>query len=137
MSETQRGFTLIEILIGTTLVLLVTAGMAASTIGSLQTTTVSNHATVASSLVHDKIEQLRSLDPSTNPPDLVPGEHDEEAGTIDQLGNAGGAFTRAWVVTANTPILGVSQVVVSVGWSDPSPRTVVGVTYVCEEPSCA
>lgn len=136
MNANQRGFTLIEIVIGTTLVLLVTAGMAASTIGSLQTTAVSNHVTVASALVHDKIEQLRSLDPSTNPPDLTAGEHSEGAGTIDQFGNAGGAFTRAWVVTANTPILGVSRVVVSVRWSDPSPRTVTAVTYVCEKPSC-
>jgi type II secretory pathway pseudopilin PulG len=137
MRTNQGGFTLIEILIGTTLVLLVTAGMAASTIGSLQTTAVSNHVTVASSLVHDKIEQLRSLDPSTDPPDLAPGEHSEATGPLDQLGYAGGAFTRQWVVTANKPILGVSQVVVSVRWSDPSPRTVTGVTYVCEEPSCA
>ncbi len=137
MIRSDHGFTLVEVMIGTALGLLVSAGMAASTIGSLQTTAVSNQVTSASSLVHDKMEQLRSLDPLTNPVDLLPGDHTEAGGQIDELGQAGGAFTRTWTVTPNTPIQGVSQVVVSVAWNGTAQTAVRGVTYVCDTPSCA
>ncbi len=137
MSSDARGFTIIEVVLGTALILLVSAGMAASTIGSIQTTAVSSQVTTASSLVHDKIEQLRSLDPSTDPDDLTAGDHIEAVGKIGHLGQAGGIFHRTWTVTEDTPILGVSQVVVSVSWSGPTPQVVTGVTYVCEELSCA
>ncbi len=132
----ERGFTMIEVMIGIGLIMLVTAGMAMSTIGSIRTTALSSQMTTASSLVHDKIEQLRSLDPSTNPADLIAGDHLEAAGTINHHGDGGGAFTRTWVVTEDAPILGVSQVVVSVAWSGPKPQVATGVTYVCENPSC-
>jgi len=137
MMHDQRGFTMMEVMVGTALALLITAGLAAATMGSIQTTATSKQITSASALVHDKIEQLRSLDPSTNPADLVAGNHSEANGAIDQLGRPGGAFTRTWSVTNDTPIPGVSQVVVSVMWSGPEKRIATGTTYVCETLACA
>ena len=126
---------MVEVLVGISLGATVIAGMAAATVGSIQTTATSNQITAASALVHDKIEQLRALDPATNPADLAVGDHIEPA-LIDQLGNSGGSFKRTWTVTEDTPIPGVSQIAVSVSWSGPYPRAVTGLTFVCETSGC-
>ncbi len=136
MMTDQKGFSLLEVVVGLGLILFVSAGMAASTIGSIQTGAVSNQVTVASFLVQDKIEQLRSLDPSTNPADLTVGSHSDAAGAMDQFGQSGGAYTRTWTVTEDTPILGMSEVVITVSWNGPTHQTMSGVTFLCDGASC-
>lgn len=134
--RSQRGISMLEVLAGLTIFAVVSAGLAATTIGTIRSNTTSREITTASALIHDKIEQFRALDPAANPADLSAGSHTDPANPLTPLGDAGGSFQRSWVVTANTPKLGVSRVVVSVSFAAPAPYTLSGVTYVCQTRDC-
>jgi prepilin-type N-terminal cleavage/methylation domain-containing protein len=130
------GLSMIEVLAGLSIFAVVSAGLAATTISTIHSNTTSRDLTAASTLIHDKIEQFRAMDPAANPADLTAGEHDDPANPITALGAAGGTFERYWVVTANTPKIGVSRVVVSVTFNGSAPYTMTGVTYVCRTSTC-
>lgn len=127
---------MIEVMAGLSIFAVISAGLAATTISTIHSNTTSRELTVASALIHDKIEQFRALDPAANPADLTPGEHTDGANPLTPLGQAGGTFERSWVVTANNPKLGASRVVVRVGFNAPTPYTMTGVTYVCRTTTC-
>ena len=91
----------------------------------------------ASALVQDKIEQLQSLDPTTNPADLTAGTHQDPGNPLTASGVAGGQFVRSWRVTRNSPGLGLAQVIVGVTWSTAGGHSMNGVTYVCITSTCS
>lgn len=135
--RSTSGFSLIELLAAMTLFAVVASALTASTVGTMKANYTSKQTAAASALIHDKIEQLRSLDPAANPADLQTGSHNDPLNPLTPLGQAQGAFTRTWAVTPNTPKVGLSQVAVSVSWTGSSgTRSVVGVTYVCRTASC-
>ena len=136
-TNSNRGSSLIEALVALTLFAIAAAGLAATSIGSTRSNAVSKTASAAASLVQDKIEQLRSLDPATNPADLTSGTHQDPLNPITATGTAGGTYSRQWTVAANTPATGLSRVVVTVSWNSPVPRTVTGVTLVCATRECS
>jgi len=133
---TQRGLSVLEVMVAITLFLVIAAGLASTTVGSIRANATSRDLTAAAALVHDKMEQFRALDPAANPADLAAGSHNDPLNPVNALGQAGGIFNRSWAVVANSPTLGVSQVTVTVTWRDPAPRTLVGVTYVCRTTTC-
>ncbi|MBI4517685.1 MAG: prepilin-type N-terminal cleavage/methylation domain-containing protein [Deltaproteobacteria bacterium] len=133
----ERGYTVIEVLAAISIFAIVATGLSTTTAGTLKANGTSRRVAAATSLVQDKVEQLRALDPTTNPGDLTAGAHTDALNPITPLGQAGGKFTRSWTVIANTPKYGLSQVVVTVSWSNPESRSVVGVTYVCRTALCA
>ncbi len=132
----QSGFGVLEVLAAIVLFLVVAAGLAATTVGSIKANSTSNEITTAGALVHDKIEQFRALDPDTAPADLTPGYHADPKNPLTHLGERGGIFERSWEVTPNTPAIGVSEVAVTVTWNGPETRSLMGVTYVCARSSC-
>ena len=132
-----RGFSTLEVLVGLALFAVVAAGLAVASVGATRANSTSNSISVASALIYDKIEQLRALDPSANPADIAPGEHVDAANPMTPLGTPGGQFTRTWVITPNTPRAGLSEAVVTVTWSESSPRGARGVTYICSSVSCS
>lgn len=134
--RTQHGLTMLEVMVAITLFLVIAAGLASTTIGSIRANATSKDLTAAAALVHDKIEQFRALDPAVNPADLTAGFHSDPLNPLNALGQTGGIFHRSWAVAANSPTFGVSQVAVTVTWRDPTPRTLVGVTYVCRTTTC-
>jgi len=76
----------------------------------------------AAQLAQAKVEDLLAL-PSTNP-DLDAGTHDDTTNPID------GVFSRRWTVTSDSPIQGMSRVVVRVSFPTTSPDSVSQVvTY--------
>lgn len=126
-----------EILAGVAIFSLVAAGSMLLSIGSMKATAGSRQVTAAATLIYDKIDQLRSLDPAANPADLAAGDHDDPSNPLKENGQTGGRFTRTWSVTEDSPEIGLSEVVVTVSWNDYGPRSVKGTTYVCRRSGCS
>ena len=140
------GFTIVEVLAALTMFAIVSAGLVASSIGAVRYNRISSAYSAATELAQDKIEELRALDPNTNPAALASGTHGDPKNPMNALGvQAGtlflgspviGVFRRNWTVTLNSPVAGMSKVVVSVDWSDGQTRKVELWTYVCRKNAC-
>lgn len=133
----ESGLTTIEILAGVAIFALVAAGSMVLSIGSMKSTTTSRQATAAATLIYDKIDQLRSIDPTTNPADLAAGTHSDPLNPLTENGATGGKFTRTWFVTENSPEIGLSEVTITVTWTDYTTRSLEGTTYVCRNRACS
>jgi prepilin-type N-terminal cleavage/methylation domain-containing protein len=133
----QRGISLLEVMMSITLFAIAAAGLSAGTVANIRGNSSSRTASTASALIHDQVEKLRALDPAANPADLTVGTHWDALNPLDGLGYTGGTFTRSWVVNANTPRKGLSEVIVTVTWSDPNQRAMSGVTFVCRTSTCS
>lgn len=133
----QHGASLVEVLAAVTVFALIAAGSAAGTIASYRGATTSRGTTVAAALIHDKIEQLRALDPSTNPADLTAGVHMDPRNPLNEIGASGGLYTRLWTVLPDSPKRGLSTVIVTVLWNDGGvQRSLRNATYVCRNATC-
>ena len=131
----QRGFTLVETLASVSLLAVIGSALATTTVATIRANARSKDMSAASALVHDRVEAFRSMDPAH--PDLAPGTHQDARNPVNPLGQTGGKFTRSWSVTANSPRMGLSTVVVTIQWSTPPGGVVRGVTYVCRTPTCS
>jgi len=131
------GLSLLEVLAALTVFALVAAGAAAGTIATIRGNTASRDATIAAALIHDKIEQLRSLDPATNPADLTAGTHTDARNPMTALGQAGGIFTRSWKIVTNSPRQGLAEAKITVTWKDPQTRSMSSATYLCLTATCS
>ena len=136
-SVNSRGLSLVEVLASVTLFSVVAAALSATTIATIKFNNVSKNTAVASALVHDEIERLRTLDTTVAQPDLTGGDHSDPRNPVTELGKDGGRFTRTWSVVPSTPRIGVSLVVVTVTWTDSQTRSVAGSTYVCSTGTCS
>lgn len=136
-TRANSGFSLIEALVSVTLFAVVAAGMAATTVAATRGNNASKTNSVAAALVHDKIEQLRALDPGANPADLSHGTHADPANPLTATGAVGGTFVRTWTVNRNFPRSGMAFVRVRVAWNSPTPRQVEGITFVCLNGKCS
>ncbi len=135
--RTERGTSLIDALVAMTVFAIVAAGGAAGTIATVRSNAASRHVTAAAALIHDKIEQLRALDPTANPADLKAGTHTDPLNPITELGQQGGIFSRSWSVTTNAPRTGLARVTITVSWNDPKSRTQTSATYLCLSATCS
>jgi type II secretory pathway pseudopilin PulG len=136
MMRNQSGFSYAELLAAMTLFSVVAAGLTTNTVATMRSNGMSRGATAAAALLNDKIEQFRAMDPATNPADLTAGYHADPNNPMTPLGHRGGNMNRSWMVAANSPKVGLSEVVVTVTWSDPLPRRLTAVTYVCRTATC-
>ncbi len=130
------GFTIVEVTAALGVFGVVAAGLAANTLAVVRNNRVSSALSVATALAQDEIEQLRALDPSSAPPELVAGSHSDDKNPLTALGASGGTFTRQWTVTRDAPAPGLSTVVVSVSWTDGATRSVHLTAYVCQTATC-
>lgn len=134
----QSGFSLLEVLSSMTVFAIAAAGLASTTVSTTKSTSSARSATAASFLIHDKIEELRALDPATNPAAFTPGTHYDAINPMTASGEANGAFTRRWQVIANSPAPGLAEVVVTVSWNTPDgPRNLRASTFICRTATCA
>lgn len=140
--RSESGFSLIEVLAAVVLLSIIAVGLSAATIGGIRSNTTSRQITAATSLVHDKMEEFRSLNlardftPGLDPADLVPGTHIDPGNPLSPLGFGGGQFIRSWVITGDVPNLHLSKVEVTVTWEGPGVTSFTGVTYVCRTNTC-
>lgn len=107
--ERPRGFSLIDVLIGLVLLALALMFGLQVSIAASRVTQSNMYISSAANLAEVKIEELRNLDYDQ----VISGA---DAGTINDLGEANGRFTRAWVVTEDLPVAGMKEVTVTVSW---------------------
>jgi type IV pilus assembly protein PilV len=103
----ERGFTVVEVLIALLVLLIGMAGILSMQFTSVRANAFSRHATEASILAEDKMEDLR-----TTPSAALVSDGD----TVDARGNSDpqGFFTREWEVLPGTPI----SIKVTVEWKE-------------------
>jgi Tfp pilus assembly protein PilV len=133
----QDGISLLEVITSVTLFAIAAAGLSAGTVANIRGNSSSRAAATASALIQDQVEKLRALDPTTNPSALTGGTHQDALNPMDGLGRPSGAYSRSWVVNTDTPRAGLSEVVVTVSWHDPTQRSMTGVTFVCRTGTCS
>ncbi len=104
----KAGYSLIEILVALTLFSLVALGLSVGVGIAVRASKLSADFTLATILAQDKLEELSAqtvfLSDGSDAP--APG------------------FTRDWSVTADAPEAGVTQIDVTVSWTDTTPHTV-------------
>ena len=133
----RRGYSLTEVLVAVTLFSIVATGLGTTTVTSTRSNKTGKNLAAAATLVQDTIEQLRTLDPDTNPAALTAGTHNDPLNPINAAGDTNGWFTRTWTVTRDTPARGLSRVVVTVSWSGGPSNAATGVTYICTNSTCS
>jgi len=108
--DNERGFTLIEVLIALLVLMVGMAGILSIQLQSMKATSFSRHATEASSLAEDKVEDLRTV--PLNSPRFANGTETVDArGVVDPAG----FYTRTWSIA---PGIETTIVNVSVAWSE-------------------
>jgi type II secretory pathway pseudopilin PulG len=105
-----RGYTLVDVLIGMTVLGIALSSAVTLSITTSRLATLNQHLGEATALAESKLESIRNTDYTT----VVSGN---DAGTLTSEGDAGGIFSRSWTVTDNTPQAGLKTVAVTVGWS--------------------
>jgi prepilin-type N-terminal cleavage/methylation domain-containing protein len=102
----QRGFTVVEVLIALLVLLIGMAGILSMQLTSVQATAFSRHATEASVLAEDKMEELRTM-PTAALADA--SDQVDARGVLDPQG----LYTRAWTIASVPPHLAIT---VTVSW---------------------
>lgn len=137
LMNSRAGFSLVEVLASMAIFAVAAGGFVATTVSTTKSNSTSRHATVASSLIQDKIEELRAMNPASNPVDFWPGTHVDAANPLTAMGEVGGMYVRSWRVTANVPVFGLSEVVVTVAWNTPDgPRSLRAASLLCRTARC-
>jgi type IV pilus assembly protein PilV len=114
--DNQSGFTLLEVLIGISILTIGLLGVAQMQIMGIQGNYFSGNTTTALTLAEEKMEDL--LGKGYTHAELTSGNHPDANNPIDETGQAGGIYSRTWNVTDNTPITNTKTVTVSVGWDN-------------------
>lgn len=112
----RAGYSLIEVLVAVTLFSLAALALSAGVVTVIRATATSEHFTVATILAQDKLEEL----------------HAQTASRSGDTDTPQPGFTRTWVVTPDSPQDGVSQIDVTVSWTDYESRTVTLTTVINE-----
>jgi Tfp pilus assembly protein PilV len=112
----SAGFSLIEAIAAAGLLSVVMLGFAMGAGRALRYNQYSRSVAVATTLAHDKIEELESLMATELP--LAAGSHSDANSPLTPTGAAGGIYTRTWQVTDNTPAAGIKTIEVTVQWSN-------------------
>ena len=132
MNVKERGFTILELLLATVILLIGILGLIGLQAAAISGNSSANQMTVATTLAQDQIEQLKRLDfydaaladdvannaTLTNPPNIGSIDHADANNPIDEKGGTTGLrrYQRFWNVADNTPITGVKTIVVFVYW---------------------
>lgn len=105
------GFTLIEVLVSMFIFSIAILGLAVGATSIMRANQTALYATIATNLAQDKLEELKA----------------KTAGSINTTGSPENnisvsgvpvKFNRSWTVTANSPAAGVTQIAVTVSWTD-------------------
>jgi len=106
----RAGFSLLDVLIGM-VVLVIAIGFSLELAGRNAQEMLSNQQVAGASLLaQNKMEELRN----STYANIATGS---DTGTLDAQGNSGGIYSRSWTVTADTPMVGMKSIDVTVTWS--------------------
>ncbi len=116
---TQRGFTLIEVLVAAVLVVVALLGAAAMSLTASGEVGRSGEETLAVSMAEQRFEWLRNQDFAST--ELAAGT------TTETLAGAFAGYSRTTTVTDDTPRAGVKQIVISITAPSGLTRTITGL----------
>lgn len=133
----RRGISTMETLGSLTVMAIVMAGLALTTVRATRQNDSSKIEAQASALVQDKMEQLRALDPGSSPADLTAGTHVDPRNPLGADPSTAGRFTRTWTVQRDTPLRGLAQVNIVVSTTGHNPISVSGVSFLCTTRTCS
>ena len=120
----QDGASFIELVAAVSVLSLTVAGLSPALLSARKAADLGKNQSIATTLAQDKIEQIRAKGSAWT------GVCTTDS-NIQADGSSGGIFTRTCTSTANTPIIGVNKVVVTVTWQDrPATNSVSLVTLV-------
>jgi len=124
----EQGFTLIETLIASFLIMTVILGLLGMMTTLMQSNSTNEYHDKAIDLAQDKVEELKmALPTSFDLSDLNTGNNanlesttdfDHQQGNINEFGIAGGIYTRTWNIADDNPTTGMKLVVTIVSWTD-------------------
>ena len=124
----QSGFTLLEVFFAIFIIVVVLLALTGMTVMVMKSNSMNDFTDSAVDLAQDKMEQLKSAFPSsailadvetTNNSDLENlSNFDFQESGIDELGRAGGIYTRTLNIADDIPKAGMKTVVVIVSWTD-------------------
>ncbi len=104
-----RGYSLVDVLIGVAILGIALSSAFTLSITTSRVTSQTRNLSAATALAEFKLEELRNTDFDA----IATGS---DASAMDALGDAGGAYSRSWVVGDNTPATGLKTVAVTVSW---------------------
>jgi len=110
----KAGYSLLEILVALAIFSIAALALTSGVTTAVRANNLSEHFTQATILAQDKLEALRS-----HPFSLTGGSD------VPQTG-----FSRVWSIAPATPQIGVTQVDLSVSWTDYLPHTVTLSTII-------
>ena len=109
------GFSLVEAVVATGLLAIIAMGFALGADRAIRHNVYSRSVSVATTLAHDKLEELRGK--LASDPELTEGAHDDALNPLKSDGTTDGIYTRTWNVTDDTPTDGLKTVEVTITWS--------------------
>lgn len=117
----QRGFSLVEVMVGLVLMTIGVLGMAGLTVTVTQANRGATNWTRADQVLHEKIEEFQTADYA----DIAAG--------ADTTWIAGMEFARFWTVEVDTPMTGVKLIEIQGAWQEgPTSRTAHRMTFISE-----
>ncbi len=125
-SGRHGGFTLIEILVALTVIVIAILGFTLNTVGIIKGNHTSNNFTVATNLAQDKMEQLKERAVWAN----VNTCPDSGEQTPTATGASSGHYRRCWVIRDSSFGGALKQVDVTVSWRDSAIGSVTLSTLV-------
>ena len=105
----EGGFTLIEVLISMLLLLLGIAGVLSMQLTSMKATSFSRHATEATIVLEDKMEELSAIKTLN----LTDGND-----VVNAQALVGTEYTRTWTLSADPTVVELVNLKVSVSWDE-------------------
>jgi prepilin-type N-terminal cleavage/methylation domain-containing protein len=116
MRHSEKGFTLIEVLVTFAVMALAFSGIAAMGVSTLGADTQSRQVSAATTLAQAKLEELRILRRSNA--DWTEGSH-SDPDSLYEDGTSGGPYTREWEVEQDyNNFSHLSRITVTVYWDD-------------------
>jgi prepilin-type N-terminal cleavage/methylation domain-containing protein len=115
--ESSAGFTVIEVLVAMTIFSVAVLGLAVGANSVIRANHTSFLYSAATNLAQDKLEDLRGRTIINIAP--CSANCDNPVPTYQAV-----PFTRTWTVTPDSPIAGVTQISVTVQWTDYQSRSV-------------
>ena len=110
-----KGFTLIEVLVAMSIFSIAVLGLAIGATTVMQANQTGLYTTVATNLAQDKLEELKAKTAA-----LIDNTGSPENKTVSGVPVV---FNRSWAVTADSPVVGVKRIDVTVTWTDHTSHT--------------
>jgi Tfp pilus assembly protein PilV len=130
----SRGISFIEVMAGSTVLLLMAGVMAGATMTVIKHNQTSRDTAAAVALAHQQIEELRATEPW-----LLADLQGGEEGPLDPLdgSDANRRFFRRWTVTPDSPVKGTTLVSVTVSWGADKSHHINAAVFVCTTETCS